>query len=51
LIVRQDDSFVEHVQRAAFSRDAAGIQTRFSLDWEGAVLHFQRLLLQMLSAP
>lgn len=51
MIVRQDDSFVEHVQRAAASRDAAGIQTRFSPYWECAVLHFQRLVLQTLSAP
>ncbi len=50
-VVRQDDRFVEHVQRAAVSRDAAGIDTRFSPYWEGAVLHFQRQVLQAMSAP
>ncbi|TDP60433.1 SRPBCC family protein [Roseateles toxinivorans] len=49
-VVRQDDRFVQHVQRVAASRDAAGIDTRFSPYWEGGVLHFQRLLLQAISA-
>lgn len=48
-IVRQDDAFVERVQHAARVRDAVGLQTRFSPYWEGAVLHFQRMVLATLT--
>jgi choline monooxygenase len=45
----QDTIFVEHVQKTALIRDAAGIQTRFSPYWEGAVLHFQRMVAERMS--
>lgn len=49
-VIGQDHDFVARVHQAAAARDAAGIKTRFSPYWEGAVLHFQRMVLSTLSA-
>ena len=49
-IIGQDDIFVEGVRSTAPYRDAAGIRTRFSPYWVGAVLHFQRLWADRMTA-
>lgn len=48
-LVQQDDAYVERVHHATGMRDAIGLQTRFSPYWEGAVLHFQRMVLATLA--
>jgi choline monooxygenase len=48
-LIGQDSQFVDSVQRAAAARDAFGIRTRFSPYWEGAVLHFQRMVAKAMS--
>ncbi|WP_228126606.1 aromatic ring-hydroxylating oxygenase subunit alpha [Candidatus Viadribacter manganicus] len=47
-VVEQDHDFVLSLQNNATARDRAGLETRFSPYWEGAVLHFQRMVLDTL---
>ena len=43
-IVEQDVPFVRNVHAMYQVRDEALLPTRFSPHWEGAVLHFQRMV-------
>ena len=47
-VIAEDVDFVRDVQAGCALRDAAGIRTRFSPYWEGAVQHFQRLVIDTL---
>ena len=46
LIIEQDDDFVENVQANMRVRDRAGIEPRFAPYWEGAVHHFQKMVVE-----
>ena len=48
-IAEQDRDYVRNVHAMYQTRDAANIETRFSPHWEGAVLHFQRMVVDALS--
>lgn len=48
LIMRQDDEFVRYVQANMQVRDRAGIQPLFSSYWEGAVHHFQKMVVEII---
>ena len=48
-IAEQDRAFVQDVHEMYQVRDAAQIETRFSPHWEGAVAHFQRMVVDALS--
>jgi hypothetical protein len=41
-VTPQDENFVAGVQSNLAARDIAGMRTRFSPAWEGAVQHFQQ---------
>jgi len=48
-IAEQDRGYVRNVHANYQICDEANIQTRFSPHWEGAVLHFQRMVIDALS--
>lgn len=48
-IVEQDFPFVRNVHNMYQVRDELAIDTRFSPHWEGAVLHFQRMVVEALT--
>lgn len=48
-VITQDTPYVRDVHDMYQVRDEALISTRFSPHWEGAVLHFQRMLVKALS--
>ena len=50
-IVMQDVPFVRNVHDMYKVRDEVAIKTRFSPHWEGAVLHFQRMVVETLMKP
>ena len=48
-IIEQDVPFVRNVHEMYQVRDDLLIDTRFSPHWEGAVLHFQRMVVDTLT--
>ena len=46
LVFTQDDPFVRNVHDNLSVRDQAGIRLRFSPYWEGAVHHFQKMIVE-----
>ena len=46
VIIKQDDEFVKYVQANTLVRDRAGILPSFSPYWEGAVHHFQKMVVE-----
>ena len=48
-VITQDTPYVRDVHDMYQVRDEALISTHFSPHWEGAVLHFQRMLVKALS--
>jgi phenylpropionate dioxygenase-like ring-hydroxylating dioxygenase large terminal subunit len=46
VVIKQDEEFVEFVQANTLVRDRAGIRPYFSPYWEGAVHHFQKMIVE-----
>lgn len=49
--MEQDYAYARNVHDRYQVRDGAGIDTRFSPHWEGAVLRFQRMVVDAVREP